>query len=306
MDDISSGLQAKPEEEVSMLQDVVARSRARVSPVGLLYTTPWWLVTLVTVGLLLAVLIAGDAIYTGIFEDLTEGVAMTLRVSFIAYIIAMLIGLTVGLIRSNTPTPPRPGSAPVVMLMSVVRLLLYNVATLYVQLLRGLPLLVIVLIVAFVIVPIIRDFLSQATGIDMSGWRGSSPESAIVALAFAYGAFLSETFRAGIQSVDKGQVEAARSLGMNYYQTTRYIVLPQAIRRILPPLGNDMISMLKDSSLVAILGVRDITQIAKTSSGRSFRYPETYLVVALLYLTMTVIGSLLVRGMERRLKQHER
>jgi polar amino acid transport system permease protein len=155
--------------------------------------------------------------------------------------------------------------------------------------------------VAFVIVPLVRDMLSASFGIELD-IRGSSPESAIIALAFTYGAFLSETFRAGIQSIGRGQIEAARSLGMNYFQTVRYVVLPQAVRRVLPPLGNDLVAMIKDSSLVSILGVRDVTQIAKTSSGRSFRYLETYLIVAFFYLTMTVIGSLFVRLIERRVK----
>jgi polar amino acid transport system permease protein len=125
--------------------------------------------------------------------------------------------------------------------------------------------------------------------------------SAIVALAFTYGAFESETFRAGIQSVQRGQIEAARSLGMTYLQLMRYIVLPQAIRIILPPLGNDLVSMIKDSSLVAILGIPDITQLAKLSSAASFRYLETYLSAAAIYLTMTTIGSILVRFLERRM-----
>src|SRR5690606_30847412 len=107
-------------------------------------------------------------------------------------------------------------------------------------------------------------------------------------------------FRAGIQSIEKGQIEAARSLGMNYLQTLSYVVLPQAIRRVLPPLGNDFVAMIKDSSLVAILGVNDLTQLAKVLSGASFRYLETYTTVALIYLSMTIVGSLLVRYIERR------
>jgi polar amino acid transport system permease protein len=304
MDETSS--KVPPHLKTIELEDPLVDSRTRAVPFGFLFTAPWWLIILGGTMAILAFLIAGDEIYSGIFDQLREGVAMTLRVSFLAYSAALAIGLVIGVIRSNIPKPPKPGSSLFTILMSLVRVLLYNIATLYVQILRGLPVLVILLIVAFVLVPIIRDALTAMTGLDLSDWRGSSAESAIVALAFTYGAFLSETFRAGIQSIDKGQIEAARSLGMNYYQTMRFVVLPQAVRRILPPLGNDMVAMIKDSSLVAILGVRDITQIAKTSSGRSFRYPETYMVVALLYLTMTLIGSLIVRGIERRMKQDER
>ena len=123
----------------------------------------------------------------------------------------------------------------------------------------------------------------------------------VLALGFAYGSFEAENFRAGIQSIDKGQSEAARALGMNFLQTMRYIVLPQAIRRILPTLGNDFISMLKDSSLVSVLGVEDITQLAKLYASSSFVFFQSYSVLAFMYLTMTILLSRGVQWMERRL-----
>jgi len=280
---------------------IYADARARAVPWHFLFTAPWWLFVLILVGILIFILISSNEIYSNIFDQLKEGVGTTLTVSFIAYLTAVVIGLIVGLIRSAPPAPPKAGTNIVGFLLAILRTIIYNIATIYVSVLRGLPILVVLLIVAFVLVPALRDFLNATFGIELQ-LRGSSQESAIIALAFTYGAFLSETFRAGIQSIGRGQIEAARSLGMNYYQTILYVVLPQAIRRILPPLGNDMVAMIKDSSLVAILGVRDITQIAKTSSGRSFRYLETYLVVSIIYLTMTVIGSLIVRFVERRTK----
>jgi len=127
----------------------------------------------------------------------------------------------------------------------------------------------------------------------------------IIALAISYGAFSAEIFRAGIESIGRGQMEAARSLGMSYFQAMRYIILPQAVRRVLPPLGNDFIAMLKESSLVSALGVRDITQLGKLYASSSFRYLETYTAVAFLYLMMTVVLSLGVKAMERRLKTDE-
>ena len=126
---------------------------------------------------------------------------------------------------------------------------------------------------------------------------------AILALAFAYGGFEAETFRAGIESIGKGQMEAARSLGMSYPQAMRFIVLPQAIRRVLPPLGNDLISMLKDSSLVSVLGVRDMTQEARLYAAASFKYIETYSSLAFVYLSLTLILSMFTRGIENRWKQ---
>lgn len=268
-----------------------------------LYTLPWWLIVLVLIGLDILLLVGSNEIYGRIFGQLVEGIGLTLIVSVMAYLAALLIGLVVGLIRSNPPSPPKAGAGVRGIIGSIGRVIIYNAATFYVSLLRGLPILVIILIVAFVLIPMVRDFLVTTLGVEPDNiMRGSSPEAAAIALALTYGAYLSETFRAGIQSIGKGQIEAARSLGMNYRQTALYVVLPQAVRRILPPLGNDMVSMIKDSSLVAILGVRDITQIAKTSSGRSFRYLETYLLVAAIYLTLTVIGTLLVRFIERQTK----
>ena len=128
---------------------------------------------------------------------------------------------------------------------------------------------------------------------------------AIIALSTTYGAFLAEVFRAGIQSIDRGQMEAARSQGMSYWQAMRFIILPQAIRNVLPALGNDFISMLKDSSLVSVLAVRDITQIARLYAGRSFLFRESYLTLAVLYLTMTVFLSFLMKILERRIHKNE-
>jgi polar amino acid transport system permease protein len=106
-------------------------------------------------------------------------------------------------------------------------------------------------------------------------------------------------------SVDKGQVEAAQALGLNRWQRFRHIVFPQAFRTILPPLGNDFVAMVKDSSLVSVLGVTDITQLGKVIAAGNFRYLETYNVVALLYLTMTVSLSLVLRRLEARLRARQ-
>ena len=126
---------------------------------------------------------------------------------------------------------------------------------------------------------------------------------AIFALTVSYSAFLSEIFRAGIESVPKPQVEGAFALGLSRFTTLRFVVLPQAIRTVLPPLGNDFVAMIKDSALVSSLGVQDITQLGKIYSASTFLFFETYNVVAFLYLVMTISLSLLVRALERRLKR---
>ena len=124
----------------------------------------------------------------------------------------------------------------------------------------------------------------------------------IIALAISYGAFSAEIFRAGIQSISTGQIEAAQALGLTRFQSLKLIILPQAIRRVLPPLGNDFIAMLKESSLVSVLGVNEITHLGKKYAAASFRFPETYNTLAFLYLSMTLILSMGVKFMERKLK----
>jgi polar amino acid transport system permease protein len=122
----------------------------------------------------------------------------------------------------------------------------------------------------------------------------------VLALIIGYSAFISEIFRAGIESIERGQTEAAHSLGMTRWQTLRFVILPQAVRRVLPPLGNEFIAMLKDSSLVSVLGVQDITQMGKVYAASTFKFFETYNVVAYLYLVMTIALTLVVRWVERR------
>ncbi|HEX2623200.1 MAG TPA: amino acid ABC transporter permease, partial [Phototrophicaceae bacterium] len=313
----------------------------RVSAGNFIYNAPLWLIFLVAGWLFILIAILTDPIYSNIFGVLSEGIPMTLRVAATAYIMALMIGLFVGLVRSEKPVPlPRyPSSrmrfrywlhlmayrfskytgrgsitkptplAPTpslgMRIRNFLRLILYHILTLYVEIMRGLPILIVLLLTAFVIFPELRDkFLEPLLGHEIET-RGGSPEPAIIALALTYGAFISETFRAGIQSIEKGQMEAAKSLGMTYFQAMRLVILPQAIRRVLPPLGNDVIAMIKDSSLVSVLGVQDVTQIARTSSGRSFRYLATYLTVAFIYLTLTIVGSFFVKWLERYLKNQQ-
>jgi polar amino acid transport system permease protein len=256
-----------------------------------LYAAPWWIVALILLTVFVVILINTNEDYGDAFAYLQQGIQMTLFVSFSAYGLSLVIGLLVGLARVSPPKAPLYRGAGTV--GAVLKVVVYNLATFYVEVLRGLPIIIVILVMAFVIVPAVRN----ALGIDING---SSPPSAIAALCLVYGAFLSETFRAGIQSISRGQIEAARSLGMTYPQTMRYVVLPQAIRVILPPLGNDLIAMIKDSSLVAFLGIRDVTQLAKLWSGQNFLYLQTYFVAAMIYLSFSVIGTRLVRFLERK------
>jgi polar amino acid transport system permease protein len=123
---------------------------------------------------------------------------------------------------------------------------------------------------------------------------------AVLGLAAGYGAFLAEIFRAGIQSISKGQSEAARSLGMSYLQSMRRVILPQAIRVVLPPLGNDFIAMLKDSALISVLALPELLQQGRLYISRTFQPIPVFNAVALFYIIMTLLLSLMVRSVERR------
>ena len=127
----------------------------------------------------------------------------------------------------------------------------------------------------------------------------------ILALAIGYGAFEAEVFRAGIVSIGKGQMEAAKSLGMTYLQSMRYIILPQAIRRVLPPLGNDFIAMLKDSALLTVLAINELTQLSRLRRASTFQIMVTFNVTAFMYLSMTLLLSAGVRWLEKKMKIEE-
>lgn len=213
---------------------------------------------------------------------LFRGIAVTLTVAVGAYTMSTILGLVFGIMRSS--------SHP----------FFYNLASIYVELTRGIPMLVLLLYVAFALTPLFVNFLNSM-GVPITTREIPNELRAMVALALGYGAFSAEIFRAGIQSVEYGQHEAARALGMSYFQTMRLVVLPQAIRRILPALGNDFISMVKDSSLVAILGVQDLTQLTRLYYSSNFLYMQSLTMLAFMYLILVVLLTRLVRLMEARL-----
>jgi len=278
---------------------------------------PWWLLAIALLWLYVVISISNSSDYQRIYDELDDGIGLTLYLAVVSYLIALLIGLVVGLIRAYPPRALDYGAGWRRHVASALHTLVYNAATFYVEFMRGIPALVFLLIAGFIIVPALRELINTQVVPLLRGllndpsipdlvWRGRDEGTAIAGLSLVYGAFLAEVFRAGIISVPKGQVEAARSLGMTYAQTMRLIVVPQAIRTVLPPLGNDFVALIKDTSLVTILGTNEITQLARKWSGSSFQYLETYLVLSLIYLTMTITGSILVQTMERRLKRHER
>jgi polar amino acid transport system permease protein len=303
---------------------------------------PWWALIAAILGLLFTWQLTTNATYTVIFGAIADGVLVTIFVTMVAYFFAALLGLVLAYARLSK------------------NVFVYQVSTFYVEIIRGVPMLVLLLYVAFVFIPGAVDWTS---GLGRSLVANDSPlliatrklvggialvdlgslahvittlsastltsdtrplvsvgqvlagaqlrdvsnlARVIIALIIAYSAFISEIFRAGIESIEWGQMEAARSLGMSYWQAMRYIILPQAIRNVLPPLGNDFIAMLKDSSLVSVLGVRDITGQGRVYMASTFLTFQTYNVMAFLYLVMTLFLSMAVRWVERRMGQGRR
>ena len=271
---------------------------------GKLAELPWWALIILLLGLLIAFFIIVSPTYQDAFLFIFAGIRLTILVSLISFFLALILGLILGLGRVSK------------------NVVFYTISSVYVEVVRGIPILVLLFYFAFVVTPMALQFLN---------WLGTALANvgigplveladrlaklnirdvemtarAIAGLAMAYAAFEAEVFRAGIQSIQRGQMEAARSLGMSYFQGMRYIILPQAIRRVLPPLGNDFIAMLKDSSLISVLAVRELTHLAKLNRARTFRTFETWNTVAFLYLILTLSLSIFVKYIERRMAYEE-
>ena len=279
---------------------------------------PWWAVIVAAIFLFIINAVITNPSYLDTLSFLSgytmwitrgavTGVVLTIVITIVAYVITLVIGLIMGLARlSKNP-------------------IIYTIATLYVEIARGVPMLVLLLYVSFVGIPMVISW-TNSLGATMLAWTWlpgflhgfaqalvdynirnvSEIVRGVIGLSIGYGAYSAEVFRAGIQSIEKGQMEAARSLGMSYFQAMRFIILPQAIRRILPPLGNDFIALLKDSSLVSALSVQELTMLGRQNVARTFRTFETWNMVALLYLIMTFALSFLVRQIERRMSIEHR
>lgn len=250
---------------------------------------PWWVLILAICGIAAAVAISSSRLYRDTLAFLWDGVLLTLHLTLAAFALALVIGLIAGLMRVSR----RP--------------IIYTIATLYVEVIRGVPLLVLLIYIAFVAAPLVSAALAavaRALGLYavadiVTGIIRSDLNRAIIGLAIGYGAYLAEIYRAGIESIPRGQMEAARSMGLTYGQAMRFVILPQALRVVLPPLGNDFIALLKDSALASAIAVPELTQAGRLLSARTFRAFETYNMVALLYLIMTLMGSVGVRALER-------
>lgn len=205
-------------------------------------------------------------------QPLLNGTKITLELTAGAVAMGIVIGLFMALMRLSS------------------RRLLRGIAISYIDFLRGTPLLVQIFLVYFAF-PQIFNFTPP---------DNYKYIAAISAMGLNSGAYIAEIFRSGIQSIDRGQTEAARSLGMTQNQAMRYIVLPQAFKRVIPPLGNEFIALLKDSSLVAFIALEDLMYSGKIIVGRTYQSFPIYIEVALIYLAMTLVLSRVVSYTERR------
>ena len=203
------------------------------------------------------------------FPLLIEGAIFTIQITVLSVALGIVIGLFVGIGRISS--------------IKVIRYL----SAIYVDFLCGTPLLVQIFLIYFA--------LPVVTGINMNPFV-----AAVTACSINSGAYVAEIFRAGIQSIDDGQMEAGRSLGLSWVQTMRYIIIPQAFKRVIPPLGNEFIALLKDSSLVSVIGFEELTRRGQLVIARTYASLEIWICVALIYLVMTLSISRFVAYLERR------
>jgi polar amino acid transport system permease protein len=223
------------------------------------------------IALLIILPIVSPKPYWDIIKFLPDGILRTFQVTIFSILLALVIGLFAGLGRISQIT------------------VINRIATIYVEVVRGIPLLVQLFYIYFAL----GQFLHLPRMV-----------AAIISMSVCYGAYMGEIFRAGIQSIPKGQMEAALALGMSRAQALRKVILPQTFKVILPPIGNEFIALLKDSSLVSILAVSDLLRRGREFASVSFQYFETYTVVALVYLVITLFLSKLVAIMENRLERN--
>jgi len=245
---------------------------------------PWWWLVAVVAALIVLLVILWPVPFRQIVLFARDGILVTILVTVASYVLIIVVGLLGGLGRISKNK------------------LIRGIASLYVEVVRGIPLLVQLIGWYFASPVIIHKLGLWLNSQSLIEYRANPIVTAIVAITVCYGAYMSEIVRSGIQSVPKGQMEAARSLGMSHFQAMRHVVLPQAFRVILPPMGNEFIALLKDSSLVSVVAVADLTRRGREFMSAHFNPIETWLMVALLYLIMTIVAARVVSYIEKRSK----
>ena len=248
----------------------------------------WWGLLIAVILIILALVIFRPDPYRNILVFVWDGVVVTVYVTVASFILTLIAGLFGGLGRLSKNK------------------VIFGISSLYVELVRGIPLLV-QLIWWYFAFPVVLQGIGKSLGIQaLASYKANPIAMSVLGLTFCYGAYMSEIYRAGIQSIPKGQMEAAMSLGMNYFQAMRYVILPQAIRVIMPPVGNEFIALLKDSSLVSAVAVADLTRRGREYMAGSFIPIETWTMVALLYLVLTLLSARVASYIEKKVKVAER
>lgn len=248
---------------------------------------PWWgLVVLVLALIILLTFLRPDP-YQRIINFTEDGIFVTLEVTVISFVLTMFFGLIAGLGRVSKHKA------------------VYGLTSLYIELVRGVPLLVQLLVWYFAF-PAIVIKIGESLNIEpLKNFLANPVIMAIIGISFCYAAYMAEIVRAGIESLPAGQMEAARSLGMTKWESMRYVILPQAYRTIMPAIGNEFISLLKDSSLVSVVAVADLTRRGREFMSKTFLPIETWAMIALLYLLMTLISARIVKIIEKKTKMEK-
>jgi len=244
----------------------------------------WWIMVAAVVILILLLVFLKPDPYQRILLFVRNGIWTTISITGLSFLLVMVFGLVVALGRLSKSQ------------------IIKGIATVYVEIIRGIPMLVQLIFWYFAFPSLIQGIGDLFNIAAFSNYKANAVAMAILGLTVGYSAYMSEVYRAGIQSISRGQMEAARSLGMNYIQAMRYVILPQAVRVILPPVGNEFITLLKDSSLVSVVAVADMTRRGREFMAANFIPIQTWVMVALLYLVMTLLATRLVAWMERKFK----
>jgi len=243
---------------------------------------PWWWLVVAVVALVVILTTTKPDPFGRILLFVRDGIVVTVSITIASFVFILIVGMVGGLGRLARNRFIR------------------GISTLYVEIVRGIPLLV-QLIWWYFAFPVVIQQIGRWLDIPaMANYQANAIFTAIAGLVFCYGAYMTEIYRAGIQSIPKGQTEAARSLGMSYFQAMRYVVLPQAVRVILPPVGNEFIALLKDSSLVSVVAVADLTRRGREFMAAHFNPIEVWAMVALLYLVMTLFSARIVAWIEKK------
>lgn len=237
-------------------------------------SAPWWAVIIGAVMTLMVIKIFTDPDYELARKNIFPGVWITVRSTIIAFVLALTLGLIFGLGQISR------------------NVVLRNISVAYVEIIRGIPILPMIFTLAAVIIPDVSKAVGQPNSVP-------NDLRAIGALALVYSAYIAEIIRGGVQSIPRGQTEAGRSLGLSEAETMKSVVLPQAVRAILPPIANDFIAILKDTSLLSVLGVAEVTRRARQYSASSFKFAESFFTMTFVYLVLVLSLSMLLTAFER-------